>query len=149
MTPELDALASRIRGLPGHAVGSGASIFDIADAEAMLAAPVEGHYREFLETFGWADLRSEGILGLGPGVPARLHLLAALQAARAMRPALPSHLLPVHLGAGNPYCLDTRVRGQPPVVLFDRALGDDQLPWRAAPSFAAWLSRLLDAVDPR
>jgi len=143
----IDSLLSRIRKLPSARVAGPASVYDIADAEAELGAPIAGEYRRFLETLGCADLGGEGVLGVGPATPLALQLTRALREARLARPALPRHLLPVQLGGGNAWCLDTRV-GEPPVVLFDRALGEDQVPHRVAGSFGEWLARLLDAADP-
>jgi hypothetical protein len=148
MSQPMETLLDRLRRIPGARVAGPASIYDIADAEAALGAPVEGQYRQFLEAVGCADLGGIGVLGVGPGVPPHLRLVEALRQARQGPPALPPHLLPVHLGGGNPYCLDTRVRGEPPMVLFDLALGEDQLPYRVAESFGEWLARLCEAADP-
>lgn len=148
MNGTLDHLLARIRKLPSARVAGPASIYDIADAEAELGATIAGGYRQFLEALGCADLGGDGVLGVGPGTPPTLQLARALREARQATPALPRHLLPVQVGGGNAWCLDTRVAGEPPVVLFDRALGEDQLPYRVAASFGEWLARLVDAADP-
>jgi hypothetical protein len=144
----LDDLLARIRKLPSARVAGPASVYDLADAEAELGAPIAGEYRRFLEALGCADLGGDGVLGVGPGTPPALQLARALREARRATPALPRHLLPVQVGGGSAWCLDTRAAGEPPVVLFDRSLGEDQVPFRVAGSFGEWLERLVDAADP-
>ena len=120
----------------------------IVDAERSLGIPIEGAYRSFLMQFGWGGVEHLELYGLGKDAPAYLELVAMTQSERTeMNPRLRPALLPVmNDGAGNLYCLDTSVRGEPPVVFWDHTQGTDQVPELEAADFASWLSGELDSL---
>lgn len=141
---ELDRIRALARLDLSVKLGKGASAGQIARAEAELDVEIRGGYRAFLERFGWAELGSSEIFGLGD--QAHLNLVEITLSERTrMRPRMPVRLLPFcNDGAGNHDCLDLSAGGEPPVVFWAHELGQDQEPTVEAESFAAWLRSTLE-----
>jgi len=129
-------------------LGTGASDDEIAAAEQALGVRIEGGYRQFLTQFGWGGVEDVELFGLGAGVPPFLDLVRLTKSGRSeTQPYLPHHLLPVmNDGAGNQYCLDTRVADEPPIVCWSHEAGTDQTPDVESRSLTSWLGRLLDDI---
>lgn len=136
-----DELAEKLDKGPSKTFGRGATEEEINTASARLGVPLEGQYRRFLRRFGWGGISHWDLFGLGSDVPSYLNLSRMTESERTeMHPRIPHHLLPVmNDGAGNHYCLDTRVSGEPPVVFWDHEAGEAQTPDRVADDFLSWL----------
>lgn len=122
-------------------LGPGATEEELARAEERLALRFDGTYFDFLRRFGWGSVEHIEIYGLGDDVPSHLDLVQVTESERhEMEPRLQPHLLPLsNDGAGNLYCLDTRVPNEPPVVFWDHEAPSSQTPAVVAEGFAAWL----------
>jgi len=131
-----------LRSDPAAELGPGVSDVVIAEAETRLQVSIAGAYRWFLSDFGWGRAQDLEIFGLGDAVPGHLDLLVLTTSERVeMHPQLPDHLLPLaNSGAGDLYCLDTRVDGEPPIVVWDHTQGVDQVPDGEAASFTVWVA---------
>jgi cell wall assembly regulator SMI1 len=131
--------------------GEGATAQQIAEAELALGIRLPNSYKSFLLRFGWAEIDSDTLYGLGDDV-AQGHTLVknTFSERYHAHPHIPHHLVPVmNDGAGNNYCLDTsRPHGDEcPVVFWDHEHhdGPDQLPEQVSPSFDRWLiDRIVD-----
>lgn len=144
-----DDLKLRIESHPERDFGEGATMEQIEHAERELGLRILGSYRRFLGDFGWGGVGHIDIFGLGDAVPDHLNLVAMTRSERQeMRPHLPPYLLPVmNDGAGNLYCLDTRVDArEAPVVFWSHELGESQEPEQIASTFAGWLGDVLDRL---
>lgn len=53
---------------PNHLIGSGATEYELSDAERVIG-PLPSEYRRFLEDFGWAMFEGTVIWGLGDNFP--------------------------------------------------------------------------------
>lgn len=142
MTP-FGYLAARIRATEDVAFGSGASEAEIEAAAHELGVPIVGSYRAFLRTFGWASLPYTEVYGLVE-IDSDYRYLELVDVTKQERtqayPLTPHHLLPVeNNGAGDLYCLDTRVRGEPPVVFWGHERGDDQVPEHETDDFSTYV----------
>lgn len=124
--------------------GEGANADQIAAAERELDVKLVGSYRKFLQIFGWLEVDSTEVFGLGADVPKHLDLVAITQSERTeMRPRLRKNLVPVmNDGGGNLLCIDLTSGNNegPPVVFWDHELGPDQEPELYAPTFEEWLA---------
>jgi hypothetical protein len=138
---DFQQLARELRHHETASFGRGAGEAEISSAEEALGVRIGGHYRQFLLLLGWGGVESIEVFGLGSDVPPFLDQVAITRSERTeMQPALPKHLLPVASdGGGNHHCLDTAVRGEPPVVLWNHELAEDQVPELEAESFGAWI----------
>lgn len=144
--PSYSLLAARLLGFGVRELGAGVSDAAIAAAERALGVRIAGSYREFLRQFGWGSVAHWELFGLGG--PSHLSLVRITQSERMeMEPALPTYLLPIlNNGGGDLYCLDTRVREEPPVVLWVHEDGVEQVPEIVAQDFTSWLWALMDDV---
>ncbi len=126
-------------------VGAGTEALDAA--ESALGVDIRGQYREFLLQYGWGGSGAVELFGIGG--PKFLDLVEMRQSERLEvgGARLPVHLLPVmNDGGGNLLCLDTSVDAgiEPPVVFWDHAAGDDQIPEVVGDTFCSWLAEELD-----
>jgi len=99
-------------------------------------------FRTYLSEFGYLELRSGELYGLGAGVPAHLDLVGNTRAERTeFHPHIPLHLVPfMPNGCGDHYCIDLSARvDDPPVVFWDHELDAAQQPQRLADTFSSWL----------
>lgn len=82
-------------------------------------------------------------------VPPYLDLVAVTESERTqMRPALPSHLIPImNDGGGNLYCLDASQAGEPTVVFWAHTLGEEQVPEAVASDFVSWMEEQLASSE--
>ena len=140
-----DALIPTLESFEAKSFGRGVSEEEIDAASLRLGLGLRGGYRHFLRHFGWGGVRSIELFGLGPDVPAWLDLVAVTESERSeMQPALPRMLVPLlNNGGGNLYCLDASAPGEPPVVYWDHARGERQVPEPVAPDFVSWLTTRL------
>lgn len=122
-------------------LAGGATDVEVSGAEEKLGPRVEGTYRDFLRRFGWGSFADIEIFGLGDDVPSHLDLLQVTESERhELESRLQPHLVPLsNDGAGNLYCLDTRVSDEPPVVFWDHEAPSSQTPAVVAAGFATWL----------
>jgi cell wall assembly regulator SMI1 len=125
---------------------------ELVEKKAGLRFPDD--YREFLRTFGWAEMGMDTIYGLGPDTTQASNVWdnMVVESAHA-DPPLRSSLVPLmNDGAGSHYCLNTaRMRGgRCPVVFWDHEdpEGELQKPKVVAKSFEEWVSKLLDDLGP-
>jgi hypothetical protein len=127
----------------GYTAGAGATDLEIGNAEHVLGVTISGTYRAFLLKFGWIEIGSVELFGVGKDVPEHLNLTKITLSERSeMRPNLNHSLIPVfNDGGGNLYCIDTAVSvlGENPVVFWDHDRNSDQIPDPISPSFADWL----------
>jgi hypothetical protein len=143
-------LADRLTKAEKSGFGAGATAQEISAAEQLLGIRIGGSYREFLKQFGGGGVGHIEIFGLGLRVPPYLNLVSVTQRERhELQPSLRRELIPImNDGAGNLYCLDTRVSDEPPIVYWDHSAGADQrLEVDSADGFAAWLMKRLDQLE--
>lgn len=128
----------------GYVSGVGVTDIDIKGAEGVLGLKINGSYRLFLLRFGWIDIATMELFGLGKDVPPYLNLVTITLSERSeAHPALSPLLLPVfNDGGGNLYCLDSSTENldEYPVVFWDHELGPSQKPDFVSSSFSEWLS---------
>jgi hypothetical protein len=131
---------------PSKSLGDGVSETESNTASAQLGVSLTGGYRLFLQRFGWGGVGSIELFGLGADVPPYLSLTAMTRSEREeMSPALPTQLIPLmNDGGGNLYCLDSRVKGEPPVVFWDHTAGEQQAPVQVASDFTVWLAERVE-----
>ncbi len=141
----LDALESH----PEVKRHAGASRREIDAASAKLGVEFPAAYGAFLARFGWADVGSDTIYGVGRGVPREASVVANAQWERTKaEPRMRTDLIPIfNDGTGDSECLDLRraSREDSPVVLWshEHPKGERQSPRRVAASFEAWLKKKL------
>lgn len=87
------------------------------------------------------------LYGLGADAPPHLDLVRMTESERTeMYPRIRADLVPImNDGAGNHYCIDGSASGptEPPIVLWDHELDEDQMPEEYGEKFSTWLvSRL-------
>ena len=131
--------------------GSGASEEAIHSVEAKLGVKIAGSYRLFLSRYGWADIGSNEIYGLGDDVPLHLELVSNTfwERNEAFR-RLPAHMVPVYNdGLGNLYVLNTDqvINDENPLCFWDHESLPDQPAEYIAASFAAWFCNELMANE--
>src|SRR4051812_16178707 len=142
-----DEIEHQLLSHPYCSVGTGATEEEIERAAHVLRIPIRGGYNKFLRRFGWGGLHTDGLYGLGAGVPRGLDLVFITESERTeMCPPLPGHLLPVmNNGGGDLVCLDTRASpDEPPVVMWWHEDGPDQIPEPTATDFLSWLSKMIE-----
>lgn len=129
-------------------LGTGATEEEIRNAENALGIPFHGGFRKFLMRFGWGGVVGVELYGLGKNVPFHLNLVTLTLSERTeMHPRLRKELLPIfNDGAGNHYCLDTSISGEPPIVFWDHEAGADQIPEVDDMNFSAWLIAYLEDI---
>ncbi|HVE45245.1 MAG TPA: SMI1/KNR4 family protein [Acidimicrobiales bacterium] len=120
--------------------GTGATADEIARAERDLAVTFPTNYRLYLREFGWIEIGSAELFGLGHDVPFHLDLVRITVSERTeMHPLTPHNLIPLlNDGGGNLACLDTSrsEQGDCPVVFQDHELDEIR---DVCGSFLAWL----------
>jgi SMI1-KNR4 cell-wall len=125
--------------------GGGALLPEIESAERALNVRIVGGYRDFLLRFGWIEIGSVVLYGIGKDIPPYLNLVAVTLSERSeMKPQLALSLLPFfNDGFGNLYCLDTNASpaSENPVVFWDHDLSPNQQPALVSPSFTEWLAQ--------
>lgn len=145
-----EEVAMALREHPAVDEGPGASEAEIAQAERELGLSFPTNYRLYLQTFGWLEIGSHEMFGLGRDVPEYLHLVSmTLEERTIMHPLTPHNLIPViNDGGGNLVCLDTsRSMGDDcPVVFQDHALDEIR---DFAESFLDWLVKEMAAQAPQ
>lgn len=132
-------------------LGAGCSKEIIFSAEAVLNVKIAGSYRQFLNRYGWADIGSNELYGLGDDMPSHLELVSNTfwERNEAFR-RLPACMVPVYNdGFGNLYVLDTDqiIDGENPIYFWDHEKLPDQSAEYVAASFAIWLSNELMANE--
>jgi cell wall assembly regulator SMI1 len=130
--------------------GKGASQEEVRIAEINLGVTFPKSFRQFLNEYGWARFGHQELYGLGRDVPAYLELIRNTRAEREkMHPFLLPDLVPLmNDGAGNHYCLDTRMmkEGECPVVFWNHELGENQDPERVSDDFVNWIIGILSRL---
>lgn len=130
--------------------GPGAMVGEIADCERELGVRFVGSFFHYLQTYGWLNVGSNEIYGLGATIESWRRLKEMTLSERTeMSPPLPRHLVTFYNdGFGNQHCLDARyvVDDEHRIVFWNHELGPDQTPAFIANSFADWL-RLLIAAE--
>ena len=132
-------------------LGSGVSEDAVRLAETQLNSNIAGSYRQFLKRYGWVDIGTNEIFGLGDDVPAYLELCSNTRWERneSFR-RLPARMVPVYNdGFGNLYVLDTDqiIDGENPIYFWDHEGLPDQSAEYVADSFAAWFCNELMANE--
>ncbi len=131
-------------GVAAREVGDGATDADIAEAERTLGVSFPRSYREFLSKYGWADIGTREIYGLGPDLPVYLRVVDMTLEERSPENGarIPRHLVAIlNDGGGNLHCLDTSrtIDEECPVVFWDHDMGPDQQPDEWSANFVEWL----------
>lgn len=129
--------------------GPGATADEIASCERELGVRFVGSFADYLQAYGWLNVGTEEIYGLGAKAQLWCRLKEMTLSERTeMNPPLPSHLVTFYNdGFGNQYCLDSRavVDGEQRIVFWNHEAGPDQTPEPVANSFADWLRQLIAA----
>lgn len=140
-------LERQIASFERKSCGVGATQAEIERAEVVLGLGIVGGHRLFLRTYGWMEIASSDLFGLGEDVPGYLDLIKVTLSERTeMHPNIPHQLLPImNDGAGNHYCIDTAcvLNGESPIVFWNHELGTDQIPEEVADCFTDWFSAFL------
>lgn len=120
----------------------GATDEEIAMAECELGVSFPAVFRRYLSEFGYLEIRSAELYGLGAGVPQHLDLVRNTKAERSeFHPYIPHHLIPfLPNGGGDHYCIDlSSGADDPPVVFWNHELDSEQRPPLLADRFTSWL----------
>jgi hypothetical protein len=129
--------------------GPGATADEIASCERELGVHFVGSFVDYLKTYGWLNVGTSEIYGLGANIQLWCRLKETTLSERTeMRPPLPPYLVTFYNdGFGNQHCLDSRavVDGEQRIVFWNHEAGPDQTPEFIANSFADWLRRLIAA----
>jgi hypothetical protein len=150
MTRSFQDLAARLDASADKALGQGATEDEIKAGEAALGVVIRGGFRLFLRRFGWGGAEGIDLFGLGLDVPRHLELVKTTLEERAeFCPFIPAYLLPLmNDGFGNHYCLDLRIAGdEPPVVFWDHEQDEEQVPAVDSPDFVSWFWDFLDRMS--
>jgi cell wall assembly regulator SMI1 len=127
---------------PSAHFGRGASAAEVADAEQMLGVSFPATLRSYLMEFGYLEIDSSEMYGLGAGVPSYLNLVKnTIDERTILHPNIPVRFLPLlNNGCGDHYCVDMcSGTPDPPVVFWSHELGSDQTPQLVAKTFSEWL----------
>lgn len=142
-----EQLRQRIGTFEDRNTGKGATLAEVAAAEAKIGLKIWGGYEMFLRHYGWARFAHEEIFGLGFDVPAHLNLVANTRRERASADRrFPGELIPFLAdGAGSCYCIDLSVSNtEPRVVFWDHESNRAEY---SGDSFEAWLFHRLEIIS--
>ena len=129
--------------------GPGATTDEIASCEGELGVRFVGSFADYLQTYGWLNVGTSEIYGLGANIRLWCRLKETTLSERTeMKPPLPPYLVTFYNdGFGNQHCLDSRavVDGEQRILFWNHEAGPDQTPELIANSFAHWLRQLIAA----
>src|SRR5262245_54616566 len=117
------------------AVGNCATLDEIREAERTLGVTFSLSYLRFVALYGWAEIDSSEVYGLGAGIPEYLNVVhCTIREREDAEPEMPHHLIPImNDGSGNHYCLDSSrvsANDEMPIVFWDHEspAGESQIP---------------------
>lgn len=127
--------------------GTGVAVDEVDDAERLLDVVFGNSYRSFLIDFGWINVGSFELYGLGADIPPYLDVVKETLWERIESGMpLPHHLIPIsNTGGGDHYCLDSSrvIAGECPIVFYGHELDASQQPSTVAADFGTWLAETI------
>jgi hypothetical protein len=136
-------------GVVAREVGDPATETDIVEAERALGVSFPRSYAGFLSEYGWADIGTREVYGLGRHLPVYQRVVDMTLEERSPENGarIPRHLVVIfNDGGGNLHCLDTSrmIDEESPVVFWDHDMGPDQEPDEWSANFVEWLAEAME-----